>query len=104
MQPRWLGALAALVLTACPRPVVTTVAGSETEQLDQYAAQLEELRTRSDLSCDDFCNLKPKACGISKSVCDIAGQNTSNEDFQKRCGQSQEDCARFNESCASCKK
>jgi predicted heme/steroid binding protein len=90
-----------LALTACPKSTGgTNVAGTDDEQMDQFGAQLEELRTRQGLECKDYCSLKGKVCDISKSACDIAGKH---DDFQKRCVQSQEDCAHFNEGCGSCK-
>jgi hypothetical protein len=98
-------ALAALfVFTACPKQTVTTIAGSDDEVMDQIAAQLEELRTRTDVTCKDFCSLKDKACGLSKQACDIAGKLPDRNDFQKKCVTSQEDCAKFNESCSGCAK
>jgi hypothetical protein len=100
-----LASLAALVLLAgCPKQAVTTVAGSDDEVMDQIAAQLEELRTRTDATCKDFCSLKDKACGLSKQACDVAGKAPDRADFQKKCVTSQEDCAKFNESCSSCPK
>ena len=95
-----------LALAACPKNVPDNVAGTEDERMDQYAAQLEELRTRSaqDMKCDDWCGMKGKACGISKSVCDIAGAKTERTDFQSKCVSAQEECARFSDSCASCQK
>jgi hypothetical protein len=95
-----------LCLAGCPKNVPENVAGSEDEQMDRYSAQLEELRTRSaqDMKCDDWCGMKDKACGTSKSVCDIAGKKPDRADFQSKCVASQEDCARFTDSCSSCKK
>jgi len=93
-----------LGLTACPKSTGgTNVAGTDDEQMDQFAAQLEELRTRQGLQCNDYCSLKSKVCDISKSACDIASKHGDRDDFQKRCVQSQEDCAHFNEGCGSCK-
>lgn len=94
--------LLALALTACPKKVAdTNVAGTDDEQMDQYAAQLEELRTREGLKPSDYCSLKGKVCDISKTVCDIAGKHADRDDFQKRCVASQEDCAHFNEGCSA---
>jgi hypothetical protein len=88
----------------CPKNVTTTISGNDDEQMDQYSAQIEELKTRTDLSCSDFCSLKSKSCGLSKSVCDIAGRLEDRADFQKKCVTAQEECARFNESCSTCVK
>ncbi len=93
-------------LAGCPKSTGgtgTNVAGSDDEQIDQYAAQLEELRTRQGLQCNDFCSLKSKVCDISKASCDIASRHGDRDDMQKHCVQSQEDCAHFNEGCGSCK-
>ena len=96
--------VAALALTclACPKAAPENVAGTDDEQMDTFASQLEELRSRQDLKCDTWCSLKEKACGLSKKSCDIATRHTDRDDFQKRCVASQEDCAKFIEGCASC--
>jgi hypothetical protein len=101
-----LACVVGLCLSGCPKNVPENVAGSEDEQMDRYSAQLEELRTRSaqDMKCDDWCGMKDKACGTSKSVCDIAAKKPDRADFQSKCVASQEDCARFTDSCSSCKK
>jgi hypothetical protein len=91
-------------LTGCPKQAVTTVAGTEDEMVDQLSAQLEELRTRSDLTCKDFCSVRERACGLSKETCDIAAKSPDRNDFQKKCVTSQEDCAKFSESCSSCNR
>jgi hypothetical protein len=98
----------ALVLSAfclaCPKSTGTNVAGTDDEQMDSFTAQLDELHSRQDLGCGNWCSLKDKACGLSKSTCDMAGKHNDREDFQKRCVASQEDCAKFTEGCASCPK
>ena len=95
-----------LTLAGCPKNVPDNVAGNDDERMDQYTAQLEELRTRSaqDMLCDDWCGMKGKACGISSSVCDLAGKKAERNDFQSKCVAAQEECARFTDSCSSCKK
>ena len=102
MKRLFLVAAFALGLLACPKETPSNLAGTDDEQMDTFASQLEELRSRQDLKCDDWCSLKEKACGLSKKSCDIAGKHTDRDDFQKRCVASQEDCARFIEGCASC--
>jgi hypothetical protein len=94
-----------LALAACPKNV-ETVSGSEDEQMDRYGAQLEEARTRSaqDMKCDDWCGMQGKVCDTSARVCDIAGKKPDRADFQSKCVAAQEDCARFSDSCSSCKK
>ena len=104
MKRLFLLAAITLGLLACPKETPTNLAGTDDEQMDSLASQLEELRTRQDLKCDEWCTLKEKACGLSKKSCDIAGKHTDREDFQKRCVASQEDCAKFIEGCASCGK
>lgn len=100
-----LACAAVLSLAACPKNVPENVSGSDDEQMDRYSAQLEELRARSaqDMKCDDWCGLKDKACSTSKGVCDLAAKGSRN-DFQTKCVGAQEDCARFTDSCSSCKK
>ncbi len=94
--------LVCVALLGCPKNIPTTVAGSDDEQMDQYSSQLEEYRTKSDLSCADSCDAKKKVCGVSAKVCELSGKATDRQDFQSRCVGSQEDCARFSETCASC--
>lgn len=90
-----------LGLFACPKETPTNVAGTDDEQMDKIASQLEELRSKQDVKADEWCKLKDKACGFSKSACEIAGKHADREDFQKQCAASQEDCAKFTEGCAS---
>ena len=99
-----LVAALACVTFSCVKVTASTVTGTDDEQMDMFASQLEELRTRQDLKCDEWCKLKDKACGYSKSSCEIAARHTDRDDFQKRCVTSQEDCAKFIEGCASCAK
>lgn len=97
---------AAALLTACPKSAGTNVSGTADEQMDLYASQLEELRTRAaaaDLKCADWCDLKSKVCSLRDSTCDLASGNATRDDFQKRCTAAQEDCARFTDSCTGCK-
>jgi hypothetical protein len=96
---------ALLVFAACPKNV-ENVSGSEDEQMDQYSAQLEELRARAaqDMKCDDWCGMQGKVCGTSSKVCDLSNKKSERADFQSKCVAAQEDCARFKDSCSSCKK
>ena len=102
-----LAALSFLALAGCPKNTgVGNVAGTDEEQLDQYSAQLEELRAKvqaSEPKCDEWCSLSRTVCEISTNVCEIAKRKVDRSDVQSKCVGSQEDCARFNDSCASCK-
>jgi hypothetical protein len=105
---RWIPLLllASALFAACPKKVNTEVLGSDDEQMDKYGAQLEELRTRVEAQppkCNEWCSLSQRACDISKNLCEIAGRHADRNDMQQRCVTSQEDCARFNDSCAGCK-
>lgn len=98
-----LFAFAALALSACPKRAETTVAGTDEEQLDQYSARLEELRSRAQSenpSCNDTCSMATEVCGIAQKVCDIATRIPDRG--QERCVAANEDCAHFNDNCASC--
>ncbi len=97
-------ALLVTFTTGCPKNVVTTVAGSDDQQMDQYTAQLEEYRTKTGLSCDESCAAKKKVCGISSGACELSTKAPERQDFQKTCVASQEECAKFSESCANCAK
>jgi hypothetical protein len=94
--------LLSLVLFACPKSTGNTVLGSDDEQMDRYAAQLEEIRTRGEVTCADACSLKAKVCDISNSACAIATKASDRDDFQKKCITAQEECASFGEKCAAC--
>lgn len=107
VHARWFGVLAVLVvlLAGCPKSVpATTVAGGDDEQMDQYSSRLEELRTKTGLKCDDYCIWKTKACSLSVNMCAVAQKANDRADFQQKCVSAQEECARFNEGCASCGK
>ena len=92
------------LLAGCPKSVPDNVAGNDDEQMDKFGSQLEELRTRQNVTCDDACVLKDKVCGISAKSCEIANKHSDRSDFQQRCAQSMEDCAKFNDGCSGCKK
>lgn len=95
-------AFVSLALFACPKSTGTTVLGSDDEQMDRYAAQLEEIRTRGEVTCADACSLKAKVCDLSQAACAIAAKATDRDDFQKKCVTAHEDCASFSEKCAAC--
>jgi hypothetical protein len=93
-----------LALFACPKSTGgSTLGGSDDEKMDSLAAQLEELRTRTNTECSETCSLKVKVCNLSETACEIAGRNADRAEYQKRCVAAQEDCAKFNEACSSCK-
>jgi hypothetical protein len=98
-------AFATLTL-GCPKAPPSGVSGTDDEQLDRLSAQLEELRTRvqaQEPKCSEWCTLASQVSGISKAICDIAGRNKDRTELQQKCVSSQEDVARFNDSCASCR-
>jgi len=93
-----------LSLFACPKEAPSVnLGGSDSEKMDTIASKLEEYRTRSELTCDQTCDVKKNVCQLSDTACEIAGKYADNNDFQKRCIGSQEDCAKFSENCGSCK-
>jgi outer membrane murein-binding lipoprotein Lpp len=92
------------VLLGCPKNVVTNVAGTDDEKMDQLSAQLEELHTKTDLPCGEYCSLKSRACGVSTQACEVSTRAPERADFQKKCVVAQEECARFNEACDRCSK
>jgi hypothetical protein len=96
---------ASLLLLACPKTTGgPNLGGSDDEKMDSISAQLEEYRTKSNTECGETCDLKTKVCKLSDSACEIAGRNADRAEYQKRCVTAQEECARFNESCSTCKK
>ena len=95
--------LLALSLTACPKRQ-DTIAGTDEDQLEAYSARLEEMRTRAQseqLSCGDTCKMAKDVCEIAQKVCTIAERNPDRG--AQRCVSANEDCARFNDNCATCK-
>lgn len=94
-----------LALFACPKATPgPNLGGSDDEKMDTIAAQLEELRTRTNTECSETCSIKTKVCNLSETACEIAGRNADRNEYQKRCVAAQEECAKFNESCSTCKK
>ena len=96
--------IAALLFCACPKSTTVNVSGTDDEQLDQLSAQLEELKTRQDLSCADNCAAKTRVTGLSTATCDLANKHTDRPEFQAKCVTAQEELARFSDACASCSK
>lgn len=93
------------MLFACPKSASgPQLAGSDGEKMDTIASQLEEYRTRTGGECSETCSIKNKVCGLSETACEIAGRNADRNEYQQRCVSAQEDCARFNESCSTCRK
>ena len=99
-----LAAALALALAGCPKRVVTTVGGGDDQRMDALSSKLEELRSRTDLPCQESCGLKPRACGLSSEACGISARFPARADFERTCVQAQEECARFNEACERCVK
>ena len=101
-----LASLAASVLfLACPKnDPGPNLGGTDDQKMDMLAAQLEEYRTKNDAPCDETCSIKVKVCNLSSTVCEIAGRTTDRTEYQQRCVTAQEECARFNEACSTCKK
>ncbi len=98
-----LGVALVVTLLGCPKNTPSsTVAGTDEEKMDMLSAQLEELHTRADVKCPDWCTLKPRACDLSKQTCDIAGRLPDRAEFQKKCVAANEECARWSDGCASC--
>lgn len=96
---------ASMILLACPKSTGgPNLGGSDDEKMDMLASQLEEYRTKSTTECSETCELKTKVCKLSDTTCEIAGRSADRAEYQKRCVSSQEECARFNEACSSCKK
>ena len=106
MNRLFLAALAAsMLLLACPKTTGgPNLGGSDDEKMDMLSAQLEEYRTKTEPGCNETCELKSKVCKLSDTACEIAGRNADRAEYQKRCVTAQEECARFNEACSTCKK
>ena len=96
---------ASIILLACPKSTGgPNLGGSDEEKMDSIAAQLEEYGTKATTECGETCDLKTKICKLSETACEIAGRSADRADYQKRCVTAQEECARFNEACSTCKK
>jgi hypothetical protein len=101
MRPLLALLLIAFPLFGCPKRTETTVAGTTDEQMDQWAAELEELRARAAAQEGGSpCPLADRACTLAPEVCRVAGQSPEREPFQRQCGRAQEDCASLREACA----
>ena len=100
-----LTALAALLLaTGCPK-AAPAPALSDEDRTELLSNQLEELRARTQAEnpgCPAWKELSRKACGLSHELCELAGKRPERMDFQKRCTQAQEDCARFSDQAGRC--
>lgn len=103
MKTAFLLLAVAALFIGCPKATPQNVAGSDDDQMDLLGSQLEELRTRQNVTCPEWCVLKDKVCGLSKQACDIANRKSDRSDFQQRCATSMEDCARFNDGCGTCR-
>ena len=106
-KPFLLTLAVAAVLLGCPKAAPKGVTGTDEEQMDQLSAQLEELRTRvqaQEPKCDDWCAMSKKVAEMSKSICELSARNKDRAEMQQKCVTSQEDVARFNDSCASCRR
>ncbi|MHB8872812.1 MAG: hypothetical protein ACYC8T_03915 [Myxococcaceae bacterium] len=102
-----LAAVALCLSLGCPKAQPKGVTGTDDEQMDQLSAQLEELRSRvqaAEPKCDEWCSMSGKVRDISTSMCAIAGRNKERAELQQKCVSSQEDVARFNDSCSSCRR
>ena len=98
----WL--VLAFALTACPKAVPVTIAGSDDELVDGYSARLEEWKTKTTERCGDWCDWKKSVCDLSKAICDTSAKKPDRADFQSRCVVGQEECAKFTDNCAGCRK
>jgi hypothetical protein len=98
-------AVASLCLLACPKANPGPDLGdSDDAKMDSIAAKLEEYKTAANTDCAETCATKTKICSLSETACEIAGRSADRAEYQKRCVATQEECARFNESCSTCKK
>ena len=104
-RPLLASLAASLFLMACPKAAPgPQLGGSEDEQMDAIAAQHEEYRTKTQSDCRESCDIKQKICRLSDTACEIAGRYADRAEYQKRCVNTQEECARFNEACSACAK
>ncbi|MBM4381390.1 MAG: hypothetical protein FJ086_19135 [Deltaproteobacteria bacterium] len=106
MMTRSLTTLAAALLlgTGCPKNG-TTPSLSDDDRAEFLSSQLEELRARVQAEppgCPGWKDLSKKVCGLSSEVCGLSARKPERLDLQKRCTQSQEDCARFTDQAGRC--
>ena len=103
MRSLLVAVLLTLPLLGCTKKVETKVSGTADEQMEQYGAELEELRSKAQAAewmGPDICGQAGRVCEISSEMCSLATSAPDRDDFQQRCGSSQESCAQFNDSCA----
>jgi hypothetical protein len=98
--------LMTLVLTGCPKPMDTRVAGSDDARLAAYEATLEELRARGaagDVTCADRCTLATRTCRVAEELCAVVARNPERGDLPSRCAQAREQCAWETDGCTRCR-
>ena len=103
MRSLLIAVLFTLPLLGCPKKVETKVSGTADEQMEQYGAELEELRSKAQAAewmGGELCGQAGRVCAISSEMCAIASAAPDREDFQQRCVSGQESCAQFNDACA----
>jgi hypothetical protein len=100
-----LTALAALLLSSACTRSTPAPSLSDDDRAELLSNQVEELRARTQAEnpgCPAWKELSRKACGLSNELCQLAGKRPERLDFQKRCTQAQEDCARFSDQGGRC--
>ena len=94
-----------LALTGCPKKAPLNVTGSDDDLLDQYSAQLEELRVSAQsgsANCEASRGRAVKVCDLSRNICQVGRRLKDRPDVEKKCVSAQEDCAQFNDRAAHC--
>jgi len=106
MMIRSVTALAAALLLGTGCPKATTASNlSDDDRGELLSSQLEELRARvqsENPGCPGWKDVSKKVCELSTGVCALSGKHPERMGLQKRCTQSQEDCARFTDQAGRC--
>jgi hypothetical protein len=100
-----LALLSSFTLFTCAKRAPPSVAGSDEEMLDRYAARLEELRVKlqaENPGCAEKCSMTREVCDLSMKICEIAERQP--ERLQARCVSAREECASFGDACTSCRR
>jgi hypothetical protein len=88
-----------LVLTACTRSLTLSHSNDTAEQL---SARVDAFHSRDPLRCNTDCRDTASVCQLAAELCQISEADRTREDWAKGCVSAQEECARFQNHCATC--
>ncbi len=99
-------ALLSLLLVGCVNSKEARVAGLDTEKIESYEAQLEELRAQGatpTVTCADQCELSTQTCDVADALCELVSHHPQRPELAPRCARAREACAGRTDTCTRCK-